>query len=158
MVLKYFYFPVNNALVSSGGSSSLFKTAVLGENVGKNRFKDVLPYEENRVRLTQHNDKDNRTGYINASHVSATVGHQQRSVKGYYSTTVRFRRHCYVIQQMAFFQLAALYCRMQMKCSTATECNNAICWILKYDLCLPGSQRTWTSPGGITICSGNFYR
>lgn len=69
---------VNNALVSSGGSSSLFKTAVLGENVGKNRFKDVLPYEENRVRLTQHNDKDNRTGYINASHVSATVGHQQR--------------------------------------------------------------------------------
>ena len=84
MVLKYFYFPVNNALVSSGGSSSLFKTAVLGENVSKNRFKDVLPYEENRVRLTQHYDKDNRTGYINASHVSATVGHQQRSVKGYY--------------------------------------------------------------------------
>ena len=43
----------------------------------QNRFKDVLPYEENRVRLNT-TDKDNKTGYINASHVSATVGSQQR--------------------------------------------------------------------------------
>ena len=37
------------------------------------RFKDVLPYDENRVKLTSL-DKDNRTGYINASHLSASVG------------------------------------------------------------------------------------
>ena len=41
------------------------------------RFKDVLPYDENRVKLAA-GDKDNRNGYINASHVSATVGNQQR--------------------------------------------------------------------------------
>ena len=58
-------------------AKNMFKTAVLAENVGRNRFKDVLPYEENRVRLTA-TDKDNKTGYINASHVSATVGDQQR--------------------------------------------------------------------------------
>ena len=33
------------------------------------RFKDVLPYDENRVKLAA-GDKDNRNGYINASHVS----------------------------------------------------------------------------------------
>jgi len=41
-------------------------------------MEDVLPYEENRVRLSLPTDKDNKTGYINASHVSATVGDQQR--------------------------------------------------------------------------------
>jgi protein tyrosine phosphatase len=30
---------------------SLFRTATLAENVARNRFKDVLPYDENRVRL-----------------------------------------------------------------------------------------------------------
>ena len=40
------------------------------------RFQDVLPYEENRVRLTP--SRDNRMGYINASHISAAVGTAQR--------------------------------------------------------------------------------
>nr|CAD7392761.1 unnamed protein product [Timema cristinae] len=39
-------------------------------------YKDVLPYEENRVRLTPN--KENRLGYFNASHITATVGNQQR--------------------------------------------------------------------------------
>ena len=59
-------------------SRNMFRTACLAENVSRNRFKDVLPYEENRVRLSLPTDKDNKTGYINASHVSATVGDQQR--------------------------------------------------------------------------------
>jgi protein tyrosine phosphatase len=62
----------------SSQSRSMFRTACLAENVSRNRFKDVLPYEENRVRLSLPTDKDNKTGYINASHVSATVGDQQR--------------------------------------------------------------------------------
>lgn len=40
------------------------------------RYQDVLPYEENRVRLTP--TRDNRMGYINASHISAAVGSSQR--------------------------------------------------------------------------------
>ena len=43
------------------------------DNIPRSRFRDVLPYEENRVRLTNP-DKENKTGFINASHVSATIG------------------------------------------------------------------------------------
>ncbi|XP_022646474.1 tyrosine-protein phosphatase non-receptor type 21-like isoform X1 [Varroa jacobsoni] len=53
-----------------------FATAMLAENMPRNRFKDVLPYEENRVRLGP--SKDNRTGYINASHVSVSIGEMHR--------------------------------------------------------------------------------
>lgn len=48
-----------------------FGSALLPENLNRNRFKDVLPYEENRVRITP--TKENRTGYINASHIAVTV-------------------------------------------------------------------------------------
>lgn len=53
-----------------------FTTALLPENAAFNRFKDVLPYEDNRLRLTP--SKSNRLGYINASHITATVGSKQR--------------------------------------------------------------------------------
>nr|CAD7573148.1 unnamed protein product [Timema californicum] len=53
-----------------------FTTALHPDNVSRNRYKDVLPYEENRVRLTPN--KENRLGYFNASHITATVGNQQR--------------------------------------------------------------------------------
>ena len=50
--------------------------ANLSENITRNRFKDVVPYDENRVKIT--NEKDNKFGYVNASHISATVGNSQR--------------------------------------------------------------------------------
>ena len=50
--------------------------ANLTENIARNRFKDVVPYDENRVKIT--NEKDNKFGYVNASHISATVGTSQR--------------------------------------------------------------------------------
>ena len=53
--------------------------ATLPENIPRNRFKDVVPYDENRVKIT--NDKDNKFGYVNASHISATVGSSQVSGK-----------------------------------------------------------------------------
>ncbi|GFG28724.1 hypothetical protein Cfor_06005 [Coptotermes formosanus] len=53
-----------------------FGTALHPDNIVRNRYKDVLPYEENRVRLTP--SKDNKFGYINASHITATVGSHQR--------------------------------------------------------------------------------
>lgn len=42
-------------------------TATLPENLERNRFRDVVPYEENRVELVPN--KENNTGYINASHI-----------------------------------------------------------------------------------------
>ncbi|XP_044258039.1 tyrosine-protein phosphatase non-receptor type 21 [Tribolium madens] len=53
-----------------------FTTACHRENAQFNRFKDVLPYEDNRLRLTP--TKNNKFGYINASHITATVGSKQR--------------------------------------------------------------------------------
>ncbi|KAK3926122.1 Tyrosine-protein phosphatase non-receptor type 21 [Frankliniella fusca] len=53
-----------------------FTAANHPDNIARNRFKEVLPYDENRVRLTP--SKENRQGYINASHITATVGNQQR--------------------------------------------------------------------------------
>ena len=35
----------------SSDAKTMFKTSTLAENVPRNRFKDVLPYDENRVRL-----------------------------------------------------------------------------------------------------------
>ena len=32
-------------------AKTMFKPATMAENVTRNRFKDVLPYDENRVRL-----------------------------------------------------------------------------------------------------------
>ncbi|KAJ8934323.1 hypothetical protein NQ314_013363 [Rhamnusium bicolor] len=45
-----------------------FTTALHPDNVSFNRFKDVLPYEDNRLRLTP--SKNNKFGYINASHMT----------------------------------------------------------------------------------------
>uniref|UniRef100_A0AAZ3PJ34 Tyrosine-protein phosphatase non-receptor type n=1 Tax=Oncorhynchus tshawytscha TaxID=74940 RepID=A0AAZ3PJ34_ONCTS len=42
-------------------------TATLPDNGERNRFRDVVPYEENRVELVPN--KENNTGYINASHI-----------------------------------------------------------------------------------------
>lgn len=41
--------------------------ARLPENEIRNRFKDVLPYDITRVKLTPR--KDNHSGYINGSHI-----------------------------------------------------------------------------------------
>ncbi|XP_076833786.1 tyrosine-protein phosphatase non-receptor type 21 isoform X2 [Brachyhypopomus gauderio] len=41
------------------------------ENAERNRFQDVLPYDDMRVELVP--TKENNTGYINASHIKVTV-------------------------------------------------------------------------------------
>ncbi|KAL2082187.1 hypothetical protein ACEWY4_022005 [Coilia grayii] len=46
-------------------------TATLPDNAERNRSREVLPYEENRVELVPH--KDNNTGYINASHIKVCI-------------------------------------------------------------------------------------
>ncbi|XP_077393958.1 tyrosine-protein phosphatase non-receptor type 21-like isoform X1 [Festucalex cinctus] len=46
--------------------------AQMAESADKNRFQDVLPYDDTRVELVP--TKENNTGYINASHVKINVG------------------------------------------------------------------------------------
>lgn len=41
--------------------------ALMQENSDRNRFQDVLPYDNTRVELVP--TKENNTGYINASHI-----------------------------------------------------------------------------------------
>lgn len=41
--------------------------AQMPENSERNRFQDVLPYDDTRVELVP--TKENNTGYINASHI-----------------------------------------------------------------------------------------
>ncbi|KAM8833924.1 tyrosine-protein phosphatase non-receptor type 21 isoform 1-T1 [Synchiropus picturatus] len=48
--------------------------ALLPESGDKNRFQDVLPYDDTRVELVP--TKENNTGYINASHIKITVAGQ----------------------------------------------------------------------------------
>ncbi|KAK7067868.1 hypothetical protein SK128_015532, partial [Halocaridina rubra] len=53
-----------------------FTSAMKPDNIPRNRYKDIVPYEENRVKITPA--KDNKSGYINASHITASVGESQR--------------------------------------------------------------------------------
>ncbi|MGH0138080.1 UNVERIFIED_CONTAM: hypothetical protein FKN15_078042 [Acipenser sinensis] len=48
-------------------ADGVFTTAVMPDNTERNRFRDIVPYEENRVELVP--TKENNTGYINASHI-----------------------------------------------------------------------------------------
>ncbi|KAF4084222.1 hypothetical protein AMELA_G00126140 [Ameiurus melas] len=51
--------------------SSECSIAQLLENSERNRFHDVLPYDDTRVELVP--TKENNTGYINASHIKLTI-------------------------------------------------------------------------------------
>lgn len=53
-----------------------YSCALMEENRNKNSDNTCLPMDENRVRLTT--TRDNRMGYVNASHISSTVGQKQR--------------------------------------------------------------------------------
>ncbi|XP_010142710.1 PREDICTED: tyrosine-protein phosphatase non-receptor type 14 [Buceros rhinoceros silvestris] len=56
-------------------ADGIFTTAALPENTERNRIREVVPYEENRVELVP--TKENNTGYINASHIKVTVGGEE---------------------------------------------------------------------------------
>lgn len=56
--------------------SARYECALLAENKTRNIDPNFLPYDDNRVRLTP--TMDNKMGYVNASHITATVGTNQR--------------------------------------------------------------------------------
>ncbi|XP_077366239.1 tyrosine-protein phosphatase non-receptor type 14-like [Festucalex cinctus] len=46
-------------------------SATMADNAERNRFRDVLPYDHNRVELVPN--KENNSGYINASHIKVSI-------------------------------------------------------------------------------------
>lgn len=52
-------------------ANASYTTATRPDNAPRNRYKDVVPYEENRVKITP--TKDNKSGYINASHITVST-------------------------------------------------------------------------------------
>ncbi|KAK1171432.1 tyrosine-protein phosphatase non-receptor type 14-like [Acipenser oxyrinchus oxyrinchus] len=62
-------------------ADGVFTTAVMPDNAERNRFRDIVPYEENRVELVP--TKENNTGYINASHIKVNI----RSEEWHYIAT-----------------------------------------------------------------------
>ncbi|XP_072222234.1 tyrosine-protein phosphatase non-receptor type 21 isoform X2 [Leuresthes tenuis] len=73
--------------------------AQLPENGDKNRFQDVLPYDDNRVELVP--TKENNMGYINASHIRITVSGQEWS---YIATQGPLSNTCQDFWQMVWEQ------------------------------------------------------
>ncbi|XP_051775844.1 tyrosine-protein phosphatase non-receptor type 21 isoform X1 [Erpetoichthys calabaricus] len=77
--------------------------AQLPENAERNRFQDVLPYDDTRVELVP--TKENNTGYINASHIKVTVGGQEWS---YIATQGPLQNTCQDFWQMVWEQSVAI--------------------------------------------------
>ncbi|KAI3367619.1 hypothetical protein L3Q82_026458 [Scortum barcoo] len=73
--------------------------ALMPESSDKNRFQDVLPYDDTRVELVP--TKENNTGYINASHIKITVGGQEWS---YIATQGPMSNTCQDFWQMVWEQ------------------------------------------------------
>ncbi|CAF1545885.1 unnamed protein product, partial [Didymodactylos carnosus] len=62
-------------------NNNLFQDGRLSENIERNRFPDVIPYDDTRVRLIPV--KENLQGYINASHVKIRI---QNTIYSYIAT------------------------------------------------------------------------
>uniref|UniRef100_A0A672HBS3 Tyrosine-protein phosphatase non-receptor type n=1 Tax=Salarias fasciatus TaxID=181472 RepID=A0A672HBS3_SALFA len=73
--------------------------AQLQESGDKNRFQDVLPYDDTRVELVP--TKENNTGYINASHVRVSISGQEWS---YIATQGPLSSTCQDFWQMVWEQ------------------------------------------------------
>ncbi|XP_070609925.1 tyrosine-protein phosphatase non-receptor type 21 isoform X2 [Erythrolamprus reginae] len=77
--------------------------ACLPENAERNRFQDVLPYDDTRVELVP--TKENNTGYINASHIKVCVGGMEWD---YIATQGPLQNTCQDFWQMVWEQGAAI--------------------------------------------------
>ncbi|KAM6461228.1 tyrosine-protein phosphatase non-receptor type 21 isoform 4-T6 [Liasis olivaceus] len=77
--------------------------ARLPENAERNRFQDVLPYDDTRVELVP--TKENNTGYINASHIKVCVGGMEWD---YIATQGPLQNTCQDFWQMVWEQGVAI--------------------------------------------------
>ncbi|CAF1047640.1 unnamed protein product, partial [Didymodactylos carnosus] len=72
--------------ITPNGTYRISECALLPCNVGKNRYKDIMPYEHSRVKLIPVDDCD--TGYINANFISVSGFDRFRRRQGPLKTTV----------------------------------------------------------------------
>ncbi|XP_043929416.1 tyrosine-protein phosphatase non-receptor type 21 [Protopterus annectens] len=77
--------------------------AQLPENTERNRFQDVIPYDDTRVELVP--TKENNTGYINASHVKVKIGRYEWD---YIATQGPLHSTCQDFWQMVWEQGVAI--------------------------------------------------
>ncbi|XP_059505064.1 tyrosine-protein phosphatase non-receptor type 21 [Stegostoma tigrinum] len=77
--------------------------ALLPENAERNRFADVIPYDDNRVELVP--TKENNTGYINASHIKIIVEGREWN---YIATQGPLQTTCLDFWQMVWEQGVAI--------------------------------------------------
>ncbi|MGH0182480.1 UNVERIFIED_CONTAM: hypothetical protein FKN15_009769 [Acipenser sinensis] len=77
--------------------------ALQPESAERNRFQDVLPYDDTRVELVP--TKENNTGYINASHIKMNVGGHEWS---YLATQGPLQNTCQDFWQMVWEQGVAI--------------------------------------------------
>ncbi|XP_067847971.1 tyrosine-protein phosphatase non-receptor type 21 isoform X2 [Heptranchias perlo] len=77
--------------------------ALLPENAERNRFPDVIPYDDTRVELVP--TKENNTGYINASHIKLMVGGKEWN---YIATQGPLQTTCLDFWQMVWEQGVAI--------------------------------------------------
>uniref|UniRef100_A0AAQ5Z9A7 Tyrosine-protein phosphatase non-receptor type n=1 Tax=Amphiprion ocellaris TaxID=80972 RepID=A0AAQ5Z9A7_AMPOC len=73
------------------------------ESGDKNRFQDVLPYDDTRVELVP--TKENNTGYINASHIRVSLSGQEWS---YIATQGPLSNTCQDFWQMVWEQSVSI--------------------------------------------------
>ncbi|XP_022081283.1 tyrosine-protein phosphatase non-receptor type 21-like [Acanthaster planci] len=77
-------------LIPKKRPNAIFYTAQLPDNEHRNRFKDVLPYEDKRIELAPMHD--NSTGYINASNIKIPIARdtcQYLAAQGPMESTVK---------------------------------------------------------------------
>ncbi|XP_042194208.1 tyrosine-protein phosphatase non-receptor type 21 isoform X1 [Callorhinchus milii] len=84
--------------------------AQLPENAERNRFPDVIPYDDTRVELVP--TKENNTGYINASNIKITVGDKEWN---YIATQGPLQNTCHDFWQMVWEQGVAIIAMVNME-------------------------------------------
>ncbi|XP_069772425.1 tyrosine-protein phosphatase non-receptor type 21 [Narcine bancroftii] len=84
--------------------------ALLPENTERNRFPDVIPYDDTRVELVP--TKENNTGYINASHIKVIVGGKEWN---YIATQGPLQTTCLDFWQMVWEQGVAIIAMVTME-------------------------------------------
>ncbi|XP_038631988.1 tyrosine-protein phosphatase non-receptor type 21 isoform X1 [Scyliorhinus canicula] len=89
--------------VQKKNSAAECTIALLPENAERNRFPDVIPYDDNRVELVP--TKENNTGYINASHIKAVVEGKEWN---YIATQGPLQTTCLDFWQMVWEQGVAI--------------------------------------------------
>ncbi len=123
--------------------------ARLPENKTKNRYRNVLPYDANRVRLTGPEN------YINASHIRVIIGSrsvryiacqgplsQTASKNSIYGNLSRYSTKCRWNTSVGYrlIYMGPCFFKTVLVISVLDECSQSLSLILRVDVCWLCSQ------------------